>query len=144
MNHGFEGIPVGAGAWYRLSLFARRPEDEHAPLTVRLDGSRSTYAEAVLDALTGSWTRHEAVLILLTGTPAAAAPPDGLRGGGVRLDTVNTPAEYADLRVSCGEADYSIDVRARKTGRHPDPRRRGRPASTANVLGLHRPGLGHG
>ncbi|KUO19213.1 hypothetical protein [Streptomyces dysideae] len=58
----------------------------------------------------------------VTGAPAAAPPPDPLRGGGVRLGAVDTVdivaivAEYTDLRVTSGDADCTIEVRARKTG----------------------------
>ncbi|MFJ8539983.1 alpha-L-arabinofuranosidase C-terminal domain-containing protein [Streptomyces sp. NPDC093591] len=89
VNHGFDGIPVEAGASYRLSLFARRPEGEHAPLTVRLTGSRGTYAEAVLDAATGSWTRHEAVLVSTATDPDARLLVLATTPGTVHLDLVS-------------------------------------------------------
>ncbi|WP_019063395.1 alpha-L-arabinofuranosidase C-terminal domain-containing protein [Streptomyces prunicolor] len=52
----------------------------------------------------------------LTGAPATTPPPDPLRGGGVRLSTVDTRAEYRGLQVTSGGSDYVLEVQARKTG----------------------------
>jgi len=89
VNHGFDGIPVEAGAAYRLSLYARRAEGEQAPLTVRLTGPGGTYAEAVLDGVTDTWTRHETVLVPTATDPDARLLVLATAPGTVHLDLVS-------------------------------------------------------
>ncbi|MFF5010287.1 alpha-L-arabinofuranosidase C-terminal domain-containing protein [Streptomyces phaeochromogenes] len=89
MNHGFDGIPVQAGASYVLSLHARRTKGPTSPLTVRLEGSRGTYAEASIGEPTGTWTRHETTLTSSGTDPEARLVILATGPGTVHLDLIS-------------------------------------------------------
>ncbi|UIX29204.1 alpha-L-arabinofuranosidase C-terminal domain-containing protein [Streptomyces sp. GQFP] len=88
-NHGFDGIPVQAGASYVVSLHARRAKGPSAPLTVRLEGARGTYAQASIGEPTDTWTRYETTLTSSATDPEARLVVLATRPGTIHLDLVS-------------------------------------------------------
>ncbi|TPG71816.1 alpha-L-arabinofuranosidase C-terminal domain-containing protein [Hymenobacter nivis] len=70
-NHGFDGIPLTAGATYDFSLWARVKSGAAMPLLVQLqDAQGKVLAEATLSAQAAGWQQYRATL---TPTATAAA-----------------------------------------------------------------------
>lgn len=90
-NEGFDGIPVGAGESYDISLFARLADGTADRVVARIESrdGQHVYGQADIGPIQDSWQRYAAVITCTVTDPDARFTLSVMQAGTVHLDLVS-------------------------------------------------------
>lgn len=112
INGGFDGIALKAGAKYKVSLFARILTGGKGTITVRLtDGRGTVYGAAVINALTTSWQKSDAVITVNESISNARLEIIPMINGVLALDMISLfPQQTFKGRTNGMRADLAQTI----------------------------------